>query len=189
MLEGQGWPNIPGTWRTRGAQIDLVTSDDRTAGCNEPGRYRFQVENSRLHFRSRLRRLRAAADDFRSEQLASRERGRAHARAAHCANRRRISVRCSRTQALQRAAGPRSGDRRRRAWPKARISRTGGTRRNGENALWRTPIPGLAHSSPIVWDHRIFLTSAISTDTKASFRRGSVRRRRRVERPLAPPAG
>jgi outer membrane protein assembly factor BamB len=44
--------------------------------------------------------------------------------------------------------------------------------RKGDNILWRTPIPGLAHSSPIVWDDRIFLTSAISTDKKATFRPG-----------------
>jgi outer membrane protein assembly factor BamB len=44
--------------------------------------------------------------------------------------------------------------------------------KKGENILWRTSIPGLAHSSPIVWDRRIFLTSAISTNTKATFRPG-----------------
>ena len=32
----------------------------------------------------------------------------------------------------------------------------------GDNVLWRTPIPGLAHSSPIVWGDRIYVTSAIS---------------------------
>ena len=31
----------------------------------------------------------------------------------------------------------------------------------GENVHWRTPIPGLAHSSPIVWGARVFLTSAV----------------------------
>src|SRR5262249_4260833 len=33
------------------------------------------------------------------------------------------------------------------------------------NVLWRTPIPGLGHSSPIVWADRIFVTTAISTDS------------------------
>ena len=36
----------------------------------------------------------------------------------------------------------------------------GGT---GENILWRTPVPGLAHSSPVVWGDRVFVTSAISS--------------------------
>ncbi len=30
-----------------------------------------------------------------------------------------------------------------------------------QNVLWKTPIPGLGHSSPIIWGHRIFLTTAI----------------------------
>ena len=33
----------------------------------------------------------------------------------------------------------------------------------GENILWQTNIPGLAHSSPIVWGNRFFVTSAISS--------------------------
>ena len=32
-----------------------------------------------------------------------------------------------------------------------------------ENVLWKTPIPGLAHSSPIVWDDKVFVTTAISS--------------------------
>jgi hypothetical protein len=27
----------------------------------------------------------------------------------------------------------------------------------GENIAWKTPLPGLGHSSPIVWGDRIFL--------------------------------
>ena len=32
----------------------------------------------------------------------------------------------------------------------------------GEQVLWKTRIPGLAHSSPIVWEDRIFVTTAIT---------------------------
>jgi outer membrane protein assembly factor BamB len=42
----------------------------------------------------------------------------------------------------------------------------------GDAILWKTPIPGLAHSSPIVWQDRIFLTTAISSLGDASFKRG-----------------
>jgi outer membrane protein assembly factor BamB len=42
----------------------------------------------------------------------------------------------------------------------------------GQNILWRTPVPGLAHSSPIVWADRIFLTSAISSRANATFKPG-----------------
>lgn len=38
----------------------------------------------------------------------------------------------------------------------------------GANVAWRTATPGLAHSSPIVWGDRIFLTTAISDATAAN---------------------
>jgi outer membrane protein assembly factor BamB len=41
-----------------------------------------------------------------------------------------------------------------------------------QNVLWKTPIPGIAVASPVVWGDRVFLTTAISSDPKASFRHG-----------------
>ncbi len=38
--------------------------------------------------------------------------------------------------------------------------------KTGENIRWKTPIPGLAHSSPIVWGDRVFLTTAVSSKTE-----------------------
>jgi outer membrane protein assembly factor BamB len=31
----------------------------------------------------------------------------------------------------------------------------------GENVRWKTPVPGLAHSSPIIWGDRVYLTTAV----------------------------
>ncbi|MCP4658154.1 MAG: PQQ-like beta-propeller repeat protein [bacterium] len=42
----------------------------------------------------------------------------------------------------------------------------------GTNIRWRTPIPGLGHSSPIVWGDRLFLTSAVSTGAEPYLRVG-----------------
>ena len=42
----------------------------------------------------------------------------------------------------------------------------------GENIKWKTPIPGLAHSSPIVWGDRVFVTSAISEEANPYLRVG-----------------
>jgi len=39
-----------------------------------------------------------------------------------------------------------------------------------QNVLWKTEIPGLSHSSPIVWGNHIFVITAISSDTKSSFK-------------------
>src|SRR4030095_16661760 len=44
--------------------------------------------------------------------------------------------------------------------------------RSGENVLWRTAIPGLAHSSPVVWGNQLFVTSAVSSNPNATFRPG-----------------
>jgi outer membrane protein assembly factor BamB len=41
-----------------------------------------------------------------------------------------------------------------------------------QNVLWRTPIPGLAHSSPIVWGDTVFVTTAISSLKNATFKPG-----------------
>jgi outer membrane protein assembly factor BamB len=40
------------------------------------------------------------------------------------------------------------------------------------NIQWKTPLPGLAHSSPVVWGDKVFLTTAISSDPRSAFRHG-----------------
>ncbi len=40
------------------------------------------------------------------------------------------------------------------------------------NIRWKTPIPGLAHSSPVVWGNRIFVTTAISSAGAAPLKVG-----------------
>ena len=40
---------------------------------------------------------------------------------------------------------------------------------SGANIAWKTEIPGLGLSSPIVWDDRIFLTTAVSTNPAMVF--------------------
>ncbi len=37
------------------------------------------------------------------------------------------------------------------------------------NVKWRTAIPGLAHSGPVVWGDRIFVTSAVSSGSSWSW--------------------
>src|SRR5271165_6622070 len=43
---------------------------------------------------------------------------------------------------------------------------------SGKNVLWKTEIPGLGHSSPIIWGDRIFLTTAVSESGEASLKVG-----------------
>lgn len=43
---------------------------------------------------------------------------------------------------------------------------------SGKNIAWKTPIPGLAHSSPIVWNGRVYVTTAIPKKQAVQFRGG-----------------
>ena len=42
----------------------------------------------------------------------------------------------------------------------------------GQNVVWTTPIPGLAHSSPVVWGDSVFVTTAIRAAGDASLKVG-----------------
>jgi outer membrane protein assembly factor BamB len=42
----------------------------------------------------------------------------------------------------------------------------------GQNIKWKTPIPGIAVSSPIVWGDRVFVTTAVGSNADTTFRTG-----------------
>jgi len=42
----------------------------------------------------------------------------------------------------------------------------------GENVAWKTPVDGVAVSSPIVWGNRVFVSTAVSSDPKQGIRTG-----------------
>ena len=67
---------------------------------------------------------------------------------------------------IRRATGPRN-------WPSFRGDASAGNGdgqravtewdvASGKNIKWKTPIPGIAISSPIVWGNRVFITTAVS---------------------------
>ncbi|MDH3627440.1 MAG: PQQ-like beta-propeller repeat protein [Acidobacteriota bacterium] len=43
---------------------------------------------------------------------------------------------------------------------------------SGTNVLFRVPIPGLAHASPVVWEDRIFIATAVSEKDDVGFKHG-----------------
>jgi hypothetical protein len=45
---------------------------------------------------------------------------------------------------------------------------------SSQNVAWKTPIPGLAHSSPIVWGDRIYVTTAVPASGRAEVKTGDV---------------
>jgi hypothetical protein len=42
----------------------------------------------------------------------------------------------------------------------------------GTNVRWKTPVPGIAISSPIVWGDRVFVTTAVGSSADKTFRTG-----------------
>ncbi len=88
-------------------------------------------------------------------------------------------ARCSRSPARPRAprrpratTGPGSVGRRRPVWPTGKNCPTRGAASAAANIRWKIAVPGLAHSSPIVWGDRIFVTSAISSRADVTFKPG-----------------
>ena len=61
------------------------------------------------------------------------------------------------------AAGVADGQRPPAAWDVVR----------GEHVRWKTPIPGLGHSCPIVWGDRVFVTTAVGGDPDPKVRTGN----------------
>ncbi|MFO0815858.1 MAG: PQQ-binding-like beta-propeller repeat protein [Gemmatales bacterium] len=45
--------------------------------------------------------------------------------------------------------------------------------KEGTNVRWKTEIPGLGHSCPVVWGNRIFLTTAVSSQPDQKIRIGN----------------
>ncbi len=43
---------------------------------------------------------------------------------------------------------------------------------SGRNVRWKTPVPGIANSSPIVWGNRVYVTTAVNSRAGDSFRTG-----------------
>lgn len=169
-LQGQGWPSFSGTWKSERDELTVLTTGGPPA-CSAPGRYRYQVERTRVE-------LAVIDDDCTPRRMIL------HAstwlpegEAAPAAERRILRKGPARAPALPKPA-PAAG-----SWPSFRGPKASGLAENqnlperwdaktGENILWRIPIPGLAHSSPVVWGDRVFVTSAISSKAGATFKPG-----------------
>jgi outer membrane protein assembly factor BamB len=169
-LEGRGWPAFRGTWKTEAAQI-VVLTPGLPDGCDKPGRYGVKARGTRVGFE-------LVADECVARRMIfDRSTWRPAAEPASVPLRRIVRTTAPRLRALPAAADPAG------SWPSFRGAGASGiaqgqnlpdswNTQSGENVLWRTPIPGLAHASPIVWGDRVFLTSAVSANPDATFRPG-----------------
>jgi outer membrane protein assembly factor BamB len=169
-LEGEGWPSFTGTWKATAGEVEVRTTGGPPE-CAQPGRYRYRVDGRRVYFdvlgdACTPRRMIVDRSTWRP------------AGDSEPVSERRITWSAAPSRSAMPPAGSADG-----SWPSFRGAHASGVAEHqnlpdrwdgasGQNILWRTPIPGLAHSSPIVWGDRIFVTTAISSRPGATFRPG-----------------
>ena len=169
-LGGEGWPPMTGTWTLAGSEITLQNQSGPKE-CGGAGRFTVSRDGP-------LFGLDLVADDCQVRRMIL-DRSRWLPPGVVPAGSARRIVRAPGTaKAPLRQIAPAIGD-----WPSFRGREASGISEKqhlpdtwnpstGENILWRTPVPGLAHSSPIVWGDTIFVTSAISERANATFKPG-----------------
>jgi len=169
-LEGDRWPTLAGTWKISGDEIEILTSGG-PKGCEGAGRYRLRKDGTHVNF------------DLVSDQCMPRQMILNRSTWSPVGEVKTVAPRNIVRTARARPPARPDPNTANGSWPSFRGPQASGVaeRQNlpdrwdgktGENILWRTPIPGLAHSSPVVWGHRIFVTSASSSDPTATFRPG-----------------
>jgi outer membrane protein assembly factor BamB len=183
VLDGIGDVRATGTWKSRSSTIELAGHDVVAGaellkamsvpldGCAAAAQYRFEVNGKQLRL--------SAIGDACAPRLMFLDKTRwAPPGEPNLAPPRTVTrTMFDAAVRLPRASDP-SGN-----WPSFRGPQAAGVAdgqqlpdrwngEKGENVLWRTRIPGLAHSSPIVWGDRLFVTSAISSRAGATFKTG-----------------
>jgi outer membrane protein assembly factor BamB len=182
-VDWSGRPALNGTWKVERDEIEVVNAP-KSMPCalasagqtvsntgGGPGRYRFRVEGGTVRFdlisdECKMRRMMLDGTVWSPPGTPK-----------VVAERRIVLTAAAHPRSLPRATNERGN------WPSFRGPQAAGVAekqnlpdrwdvKTGENIIWRTPIPGLAHSSPIVWGNTIFVTSAISSKANATFRPG-----------------
>jgi outer membrane protein assembly factor BamB len=170
-LEGDRWPSMKGNWKIKGDEIELAMPE-APKGCEGTGKYRLKNEDNRLSFNL------VADDCVPRRMILDRSSWMPAGEVKAIAPRRIVKTAGKATPPARPEPNTTNG-----SWPSFRGQQASGVAekqnlpdkwdvKTGENILWSTPIPGLAHSSPVVWGNRIFVTSAVSSDPNATFRPG-----------------
>lgn len=172
-VESDQWPKLSGNWKSHGAEFELSLSalPNGAGGCDGVGKYRATSDGTHV-------KIEGVSDECKVRQLIL--DGSIWLPAGETvAKPVREFIRTSGARAPSRPNARAANG----SWPSFRGPNASGiaegqnlpdewNAKTGQNILWRTPIPGLAHSSPIVWGNRIYMTTAVSSDPKASFRPG-----------------
>jgi outer membrane protein assembly factor BamB len=170
VITGQGWPRLAGTWKASKGEVEFAVPG-APAGCTEPGKYRYRLDGHELGFElvsdaCQSRRMMIGGSTW----LPAGEK-------PIIPPRRILRTAASPPRALP-AAAPATG-----SWPSFRGAEAGGVGdgqnlpdmwdgKQGDNIRWHVPIPGLGHSSPVVWGNTIFVATAVSSQPNATFKPG-----------------
>ena len=171
-MSGTGWPKLAGTWKATGSDVEFVTLPaPKEPECAAPAKYRYRIDGRQVTFdlvedKCRIRSMMLGASVWRpvGEKPA-------------------IPVRnIVRTSAPNRRALPAAAPAR-GSWPSFRGVEASGVAdgqnlpdswdgKAGTNILWKRAIPGLGHSSPVVWGDTVFVSTAVSSLGNATFKPG-----------------
>ncbi len=168
-LSGAGWPEMSGSWKASSNEVTLLQQGPKD--CTAAGVYTFAIDGPRVSFS-------LVKDDCTPRRMIiDRSLWLPRGVAAPVAPR-----------AIARTAGNATGPlpevaRGTGHWPSFRGHQAAGIAEQqnlpdrwdpaaNQNILWKTSIPGLAHSSPIVWGDVVFVTSAVSSEKGATFKPG-----------------
>ena len=169
-LGGPGWGKLAGGWKAANGEAEFALTTPPN-GCAEPGKYRYRIDGKQVAFTlisdACMPRRMMLTDSL---WLPVGEKATIPAR------------RIVRTVARKLAALPKPTSAA-GSWPSFRGAQAMGIAegqnlpdtwdvKGGQNILWRTPVAGLAHSSPIVWGNTVFVTTAVSSKGGATFRPG-----------------
>ena len=172
-LQGTGYPTFKGTWKRVGAdEVEIVAANGR-GGCAEAARYRVSSQE-------RWTVLDAVNDPCEGRKFFL-DRSNWLPDGVNVKDvmpaRKIVRTAAPGSVALPKAA-PATG-----SWPSFRGPRASGIAEGmnlpdtwdgakGTNILWKAAVPGLAHSSPVVWGRQLFVATAISSESNASFKPG-----------------
>jgi outer membrane protein assembly factor BamB/protein tyrosine phosphatase (PTP) superfamily phosphohydrolase (DUF442 family) len=172
-VEGDRWPKLSGSWKSQGAEFELslAAMNAGAGGCDGVGKYRATSDGKHVT-------VGLVSDECKVRQMILDGSTWLPSGDAVAKPVRNFVRTASARPSSRSSAGAANG-----SWPSFRGPNASGiaehqnlpdewNAKTGENILWRTPIPGLAHSSPIVWGNRVYVTSAVSSDPKATFKPG-----------------
>lgn len=169
-LGGGGWPTLAGTWKAASGEAEFVLTAP-PAGCAEPGRFRYRIDGTQVRFE-------LVADTCMPRRMMLTDSVWRPAGEKPAIPPRRIVRTGPATAPTLPPAPPAAG-----SWPSFRGPQASGVADGqqlpdtwngpkGEHILWRAPIPGLGHSSPVVWGDTVLVTTAVSSRGTATFKPG-----------------